>query len=322
MKNKTNISVRDNLDHRIVVSMEIGESAGYTSGDILDANATANLINKTVDGAITSLPTNVTTGYTANDTRVNWNQKRYYKCTTVEDANVPSYGDTDYNVLFDGDVQYGVTFKVNDRYDESQIVNAFNDGWSTFQDIDENYFDEGSEYSQLNPGKAFYVFVQNVMYDIYYTTQKTFNLQYSAHGINSSDYYYITHFERTEDVIGNIQLPNFIKNIIVTNDSDFTNQGYYYIGIYDSNDDRVGTLVVKKSEVETNYKFTPIERNYSINTDVFSFSNTDTKLRVGNNEVLISDIIEYINWAKTNNQGPWTVSEPAQESEPSAEPTE
>ena len=46
MKQKTNISVKNILGQRITPSMEIGSGGDYASGDILDANATDNLINK------------------------------------------------------------------------------------------------------------------------------------------------------------------------------------------------------------------------------------------------------------------------------------
>lgn len=45
-KTKTNISVKDNTGARVEASVIVGPAAGYVSGDILDANATANLINE------------------------------------------------------------------------------------------------------------------------------------------------------------------------------------------------------------------------------------------------------------------------------------
>ena len=50
MKTKTNISVRDNTGARVEASVIVGNAAGYVSGDILDANATANLINEATEG--------------------------------------------------------------------------------------------------------------------------------------------------------------------------------------------------------------------------------------------------------------------------------
>lgn len=44
----TNVSVLDNTGARIVPSMVIGESAGYASGDILDANATNELVQSKI----------------------------------------------------------------------------------------------------------------------------------------------------------------------------------------------------------------------------------------------------------------------------------
>lgn len=49
-KTKTNISVRDNTGARVEASVIVGNAAGYVSGDILDANATANLIDEATKG--------------------------------------------------------------------------------------------------------------------------------------------------------------------------------------------------------------------------------------------------------------------------------
>ncbi len=52
MKQKTNISVRNNLGYHITSEMELGPDNGYSSGDLLDANATAELINNKVDAVV------------------------------------------------------------------------------------------------------------------------------------------------------------------------------------------------------------------------------------------------------------------------------
>jgi hypothetical protein len=52
MKQKTNISVRNNLGYHITSEMELGPNNGYSSGDLLDANATAELINNKVDAVV------------------------------------------------------------------------------------------------------------------------------------------------------------------------------------------------------------------------------------------------------------------------------
>lgn len=61
MKQKTNISVRNNLGYHITSEMELGPNNGYSSGDILDANAVEQLIedkiNSLVGGATTSADT-------------------------------------------------------------------------------------------------------------------------------------------------------------------------------------------------------------------------------------------------------------------------
>lgn len=61
MKQKTNISVKNNLGYRVNVEMEVGDNGNYSSGDILDANATAQLIDekisKIVGGASSSSDT-------------------------------------------------------------------------------------------------------------------------------------------------------------------------------------------------------------------------------------------------------------------------
>jgi len=44
MKTKTNISVQDNTGARVISDMIVGEYNGFRSGDILDANATQQLI--------------------------------------------------------------------------------------------------------------------------------------------------------------------------------------------------------------------------------------------------------------------------------------
>lgn len=46
MKKKTNISVKNSLGYKVTPSMIIGPDNGYVSGDILDANATVELINQ------------------------------------------------------------------------------------------------------------------------------------------------------------------------------------------------------------------------------------------------------------------------------------
>ena len=51
-KTKTNISATDSLGRRIKSNLLVGESSYYTSGDVLDANATLELIKKAVDGVI------------------------------------------------------------------------------------------------------------------------------------------------------------------------------------------------------------------------------------------------------------------------------
>lgn len=61
MKQKTNISVKNNLGYHVTANMEIGPNKGYASGDILDANAVEQLvedkINSLVGGATTSADT-------------------------------------------------------------------------------------------------------------------------------------------------------------------------------------------------------------------------------------------------------------------------
>lgn len=52
MKNKTNISVKDNLGARVTSDMIVGTDGPYVSGDILDANATLQLINGTTPGNV------------------------------------------------------------------------------------------------------------------------------------------------------------------------------------------------------------------------------------------------------------------------------
>ncbi len=52
MKQKTNISVRNNLGYHVTAEMELGENYGYASGDILDANATAKLIDDKIDAVV------------------------------------------------------------------------------------------------------------------------------------------------------------------------------------------------------------------------------------------------------------------------------
>lgn len=52
MKQKTNISVKNNLGYHITANMEIGENYGYASGDILDANAVAKLVDDKIDAVI------------------------------------------------------------------------------------------------------------------------------------------------------------------------------------------------------------------------------------------------------------------------------
>lgn len=48
-KTKTNISVKDNTGARVEASVIVGNASGYVSGDILDANATSDLISGAVD---------------------------------------------------------------------------------------------------------------------------------------------------------------------------------------------------------------------------------------------------------------------------------
>ncbi len=61
MKQKTNISVKNNLGYYISPSIEIGGANGYVSGDLLDANATVKLVKDKVDevvnGAVEALDT-------------------------------------------------------------------------------------------------------------------------------------------------------------------------------------------------------------------------------------------------------------------------
>lgn len=52
MKSKTNISVKDIRGVRITPSIELGDNQEYTSGDILDANATLNLVKQKIDDVI------------------------------------------------------------------------------------------------------------------------------------------------------------------------------------------------------------------------------------------------------------------------------
>ena len=52
MKQKTNISVKNNLGYHVTAEMEVGDNYGYASGDILDANATAKLIDDKINNLI------------------------------------------------------------------------------------------------------------------------------------------------------------------------------------------------------------------------------------------------------------------------------
>jgi len=61
MNRKTGVSVMDNLGIRRKVNIEVGPNMGYLSGDVLDANATAKLIedkiNAVIGGASSALDT-------------------------------------------------------------------------------------------------------------------------------------------------------------------------------------------------------------------------------------------------------------------------
>lgn len=48
MKRKTNISVKNAQGYYVTAYMEVGPDSGYTSGDILDANATVQLIGQSL----------------------------------------------------------------------------------------------------------------------------------------------------------------------------------------------------------------------------------------------------------------------------------
>lgn len=52
MKQKTNISVKNNLGYHVTANMEIGPNKGFISGDILDANAVAKLIEDKVTALV------------------------------------------------------------------------------------------------------------------------------------------------------------------------------------------------------------------------------------------------------------------------------
>lgn len=61
MKSKTNISIKDLRGVRVTPSIELGNNVGYSSGDLLDANATLELVTKKiielVNGADSSFDT-------------------------------------------------------------------------------------------------------------------------------------------------------------------------------------------------------------------------------------------------------------------------
>ena len=61
MTQKTGFSVRDNIGLRREVEMEVGSSNGYASGIILDANATAKLIDDKIAAVIGTAASNVDT---------------------------------------------------------------------------------------------------------------------------------------------------------------------------------------------------------------------------------------------------------------------
>lgn len=52
MKTKTNISVRNSLGYHTTSNMILGEAHGYQSGDILDANAVAELVYAIITGEV------------------------------------------------------------------------------------------------------------------------------------------------------------------------------------------------------------------------------------------------------------------------------
>ena len=49
MKNKTNISVRDNLGARVIPDLILGSDGPYVSADILDANAVDKRIGERIE---------------------------------------------------------------------------------------------------------------------------------------------------------------------------------------------------------------------------------------------------------------------------------
>ena len=61
MTQKTGFSVRDNVGIRREVEMEVGSSNGYASGIILDANATAKLIEDKIAAVVGTAAANVDT---------------------------------------------------------------------------------------------------------------------------------------------------------------------------------------------------------------------------------------------------------------------
>lgn len=332
MKRKTNISVMDNLGIRREVNMQVGEDNGYLSGDILDANATSKLVEEKAsniasdiaDQKINNMPEKTTEGYTFSDTSVNWLQKRYYKCSTVSDETMQAieYGSSDWNVMFDGDNiavgGYKKLFTSDSYYTEEDIVSNFNSNWNTFQDIDDNYFDEdavkGVDYYDIDPAKPVYVIVTTRvegMHDKYLFEQGeipadiseidlyhyTTNMKFIDAGVYSAKTF--TDYVDTDD-------ETVPQSFIIVNDDG---EPIEYWETVSGQDGPNETATI-------NYKFTPVARKYIINTDRFILSDQHAKFGVGTSSNLVmvdaKDIIEFISWAKTNQQGPW---EPASETQ-------
>lgn len=61
MESKTNISVKNTLGQRVTSNMQLGDSNGFASGDILDANATVKVIKDSVAEIVGTAPEDLDT---------------------------------------------------------------------------------------------------------------------------------------------------------------------------------------------------------------------------------------------------------------------
>lgn len=124
MKNKSNISVKNNLGTRVTPSIILGESINYPSGDILDANATLQLLDSGSKSGISIVNVASGTSSIAAEENTHYNVAGSVTSLTV---TLPTIEDTEHLQFVTLNLTTGSNPTITFSSEDNAVISYFTD---------------------------------------------------------------------------------------------------------------------------------------------------------------------------------------------------